>query len=49
MDIRYENDHHLYPNRVICGTETFTPSIDTNWKLIQKMPACDRRFLLDGF
>ena len=38
MDVRYENDHVLFPNRVICGTETYPPRIAQNWGLIAKCP-----------
>jgi beta-galactosidase len=38
MDVRYENDHVLFPNRVICGTETYPPRIAHNWGLIAKCP-----------
>lgn len=38
MDIRYVKDHENYPSRVICGTETFPPFIDQNWKLILQNP-----------
>ena len=38
MDSRYESDAKTYPNRILCGTETFVPSIYKNWKLVMKMP-----------
>lgn len=38
MDIRYEKDHESYPNRLICGTETFIPDIDRNWGLVKQYP-----------
>ena len=36
MDVRYEQDRVRFPNRVICGTETYPPRIAQNWELIQK-------------
>jgi beta-galactosidase len=36
MDPRYEGDRTRYPNRVICGTETFPPDIASNWELVEK-------------
>ncbi|WP_138750763.1 glycoside hydrolase family 2 TIM barrel-domain containing protein [Paenibacillus sinopodophylli] len=33
MNGRYEMDKELYPNRVICGTETMPHDIDINWRL----------------
>lgn len=38
MDSRYQMDTAKYPNRIICGTETFIPTIDQNWKLVKQMP-----------
>lgn len=38
MDARYESDSAAYPNRIMCGTETFVPSIYKNWKLVKKLP-----------
>lgn len=38
MDSRYESDSITYPNRIMCGTETFVPSIYRNWKLVEKLP-----------
>ncbi|MDE7352575.1 MAG: DUF4982 domain-containing protein [Acetatifactor sp.] len=38
MDSRYESDTVAYPNRIMCGTETFVPSIYKNWKLVEKLP-----------
>jgi beta-galactosidase len=35
MDSRYEMDKELFPNRIICGTETFPPDIDQNWRKVQ--------------
>ncbi|MDP9697646.1 beta-galactosidase [Paenibacillus intestini] len=36
MSGRYELDASLYPNRIICGTETFPQDIDTNWKMVKR-------------
>lgn len=38
MDSRYESDTLTYPNRIMCGTETFVPTIYKNWKLVEKLP-----------
>lgn len=38
MDSRYGLDQERFPNRVICGTETFIPDIDTNWEKVMKYP-----------
>lgn len=38
MDSRYESDTAAYPNRIMCGTETFVPTIYKNWKLVKKLP-----------
>lgn len=38
MDSRYESDSRDYPNRILCGTETFVPSIWKNWQLVKKLP-----------
>lgn len=35
MDRRYETDRELFPNRIICGTETFSPDIDQNWRKVR--------------
>ncbi|MDR2786146.1 MAG: DUF4982 domain-containing protein [Treponema sp.] len=37
MDPRYEMDRQIYPNRVICGSETFPPDIAANWELVEKL------------
>lgn len=37
-DGRYETDHERYPNRIICGSETFTNRIGRSWELIKKLP-----------
>jgi beta-galactosidase len=36
MDSRYESDKTLYPNRIICGSETFPKDIASNWKLVEE-------------
>jgi beta-galactosidase len=36
MDSRYEQDGSLYPNRIICGSETFPRDIASNWKLVEE-------------
>lgn len=35
-DSRYVNDKKLFPNRVICGSETFPKDIAGNWKLVRE-------------
>lgn len=35
-DIRYEMDKELFPNRIICGSETFPKDIASNWKLVKE-------------
>ncbi|MDR0708002.1 MAG: hypothetical protein LBF60_09050 [Treponema sp.] len=35
LDVRYEMDGKLYPNRIILGTETYPRSIAGNWRLVQ--------------
>ncbi len=37
-DGRYETDHEKYPNRIICGSETFVNQIGESWPLIKKLP-----------
>ena len=37
-DGRYETDHEKYPNRIICGSETFVNRIGESWPLIKKLP-----------
>lgn len=36
MDSRYVSDKELFPNRIICGTETFPKDIANNWKLVKE-------------
>ncbi|MEK5163516.1 glycoside hydrolase family 2 TIM barrel-domain containing protein [Paenibacillus sp. FSL R5-0527] len=35
-DNRYLTDKELFPNRVICGSETFPQDIAGNWKLVEE-------------
>lgn len=35
MDDRYEADHKKYPNRVLCGSETYPSAIARNWTYIK--------------
>lgn len=49
MDIRYVKDHETYPSRIICGTETFPPFIDQNWKLILQNPHVIGEFTWTGW
>jgi beta-galactosidase len=37
MDSRYAGDAVEYPNRIMCGTETFVPAIYKNWKLVRSL------------
>lgn len=37
-DGRYETDHEKYPNRIICGSETFANRIGESWALVEKLP-----------
>lgn len=34
MDIRYHDDARRFPNRIMCGTETFVPDIDAVWERV---------------
>lgn len=36
MTARYEMDGEKYPNRVIVGSETYSPQIAENWELVEK-------------
>lgn len=36
MEDRYVSDHALFPNRVICGTESFPMAIDRVWALVEQ-------------
>lgn len=35
-DNRYVTDKELFPNRIICGSETFPKDIANNWKLVKE-------------
>ena len=39
MAARYELDLERYPNRIICGSETYPPAIDQNWALVKNNTA----------
>ena len=34
----YENDHQLFPNRMIIGTESFPKEAFENWQMVKKLP-----------
>jgi beta-galactosidase len=38
LDARYEDDGKTYPDRIICGTESFPQNIDRVWELVEKLP-----------
>ena len=38
MHGRYETDRELFPNRIICGSETHPANIDRNWAMVTKYP-----------
>ena len=38
LDVRYELDRDLFPNRVIVGSETYPGNIDVNWRLVMANP-----------
>lgn len=38
MTERYELDHEEHPNRIICGSETFSVDLARNWALVKKHP-----------
>ena len=38
MDERYAQDGRLFPNRVICGTESFPMEIDRIWHEVKRLP-----------
>ncbi|WP_394525519.1 glycoside hydrolase family 2 TIM barrel-domain containing protein [Paenarthrobacter nicotinovorans] len=48
-DARYELDQKLFPNRVIVGSETFTPRIAENWDLILRSPHVIGDFAWTGY
>jgi beta-galactosidase len=35
---RYKKDGRRYPQRVICGSETYPPEIARNWRLVKALP-----------
>ena len=35
---RYESDHEKFPERIMCGTETYPNAIAGNWQLVEKHP-----------
>ncbi len=35
---RYEKDGAMFPNRILVGSETNPPDLDTNWALVEKLP-----------
>lgn len=35
---RYEPDGERFPNRILVGSETTPPALDTNWALVEKLP-----------
>lgn len=38
MEDKYEQDHALYPQRVILGTENYAKEIGVHWPLVEKLP-----------
>ncbi len=38
MDGRYGDDGRKYPNRIIVGSETCSPQVASNWKMVKKYP-----------
>ena len=38
LTARYESDHERYPDRVICGTESYPPRIDEVWEKVERLP-----------
>lgn len=38
LENRYEEDGKNYPNRIICGTESYPKDIDLIWKEVEKFP-----------
>ena len=38
MEDKYEQDHALYPQRVILGTENYAREIGVHWPLVEKLP-----------
>lgn len=44
MDSRYIGDGQRFPNRIICGSETFPADIDTNWRFVK-----DHSYIIGDF
>ncbi len=38
LEEHYENDHSLYPERVMVGSETFPQEIGFRWPMVEKLP-----------
>jgi beta-galactosidase len=38
LENRYEKDGETYPNRIICGTESYPRNIDIIWNKVKKLP-----------
>ena len=38
MDIHYLEDHKLYPERVMCATETYSTNAYDSWKYVENLP-----------
>lgn len=38
LENRYENDHNAYPDRIICGLESYPKNIDQVWEEVEKCP-----------
>ncbi len=38
MHGRYETDRELFPNRILCGSETHPSNIDRNWGQVTRLP-----------
>lgn len=36
--VRYEEDGRRFPNRILVGSETYSPDLDVNWELVEKLP-----------
>ena len=46
---RYENDGTEFPDRIICGTESFPKEIDRVWDKVEKLPYVIGDFTWTGF
>ncbi len=46
---RYENDGKQFPDRIICGTESFPKDIGTVWEKVEKLPYVIGDFTWTGF